>query len=71
VVETVGTVEETEPADMALYDRISAEVGDEILGTARNLALIGRNQYTSVQEETMTTQNVTILALSGGSFSAY
>ncbi|MEG4234359.1 cupin domain-containing protein [Microcoleus sp. Pol11C3] len=32
VVETVGTVEETEPADMALYDRISAEVGDEILG---------------------------------------
>lgn len=32
VVETVGTVEETEPTDMALYDRISAEVGDEILG---------------------------------------
>jgi quercetin dioxygenase-like cupin family protein len=32
VVETVGTVEETEPPDMALYDRISAEVGDEILG---------------------------------------
>src|SRR5919199_5938472 len=26
VIETVGTVEETEPADMALYDRISAEV---------------------------------------------
>lgn len=32
VVETIGTVEETEPADMALYDWISAEVGDEILG---------------------------------------
>ncbi|BAY50500.1 cupin 2 conserved barrel domain protein (plasmid) [Scytonema sp. HK-05] len=37
VVETVGTVEETEPADMALYDRISAEVGDELLGSPGTL----------------------------------
>jgi hypothetical protein len=32
VVEIVGRVEETEPADIVLYDCISAEVGDEILG---------------------------------------
>lgn len=39
MVEIVGTVEETEPADMVLYDRISAEVSDEILGPPGTLTL--------------------------------
>jgi hypothetical protein len=33
----VGTVDETEPPDMALFGRISAEIGDEILGSPGDL----------------------------------
>lgn len=36
-IEAVGTVDETEPTDMALYERISAEIGDEILGSPGTL----------------------------------
>ncbi len=32
LIEAVGTLDETEPADMELAERISAEIGDEILG---------------------------------------
>ncbi|MEH2107738.1 cupin domain-containing protein [Nostoc sp.] len=32
LVAAVGTVDETEAPDMALFDRISTEIGDEILG---------------------------------------
>lgn len=32
LIAAVGTVDETEPSDMALFGRISAEIGDEILG---------------------------------------
>ena len=32
LIEATGTVDQTEPTDMALFERISAEIGDEILG---------------------------------------
>ena len=32
LIAAVGTVDETEAPDMALFDRISTEIGDEILG---------------------------------------
>ncbi|MEH1969581.1 cupin domain-containing protein [Nostoc sp.] len=32
LIEATGTVDENEPIDMALYNRISAETGDELLG---------------------------------------
>jgi quercetin dioxygenase-like cupin family protein len=32
LIAAVGTIDETEPADMALYEHISAEIGDEFLG---------------------------------------
>lgn len=35
LVAAVGTLEETEPLDMALFERISTEIGDEILGPPR------------------------------------
>lgn len=32
LIAATGTVDENEPTDMALYNRISAEIGDELLG---------------------------------------
>ena len=32
LIEATGAVDETEPADMALFERIAAEIGDEFLG---------------------------------------
>ena len=32
LIAAIGTVDETQPADMALFERISAEIGDEFLG---------------------------------------
>ncbi|WP_432810981.1 cupin domain-containing protein [Pantanalinema sp. GBBB05] len=37
LIEATGTVDETEPIDMALFDRIPAEIGDEILAPPRTL----------------------------------
>ena len=37
LIEATGTVDETEPTDMALFDRISAEIGDELLGLPGDL----------------------------------
>ncbi len=37
LIAAVGTVDETEPPDMELADRISAEIGDEILGAPGEL----------------------------------
>ncbi len=37
LIEATGTVDETEPIDMALFDRISAEIGDELLGLPGDL----------------------------------
>lgn len=32
LIAATGTVDETEPTDLALFERISAEIGDEFLG---------------------------------------
>jgi mannose-6-phosphate isomerase-like protein (cupin superfamily) len=32
LIAATGTVDETEPTDLALFERIAAEIGDEILG---------------------------------------
>ncbi|MEG4818326.1 hypothetical protein [Microcoleus sp. K5-D4] len=32
LIEAIGTLDKTETSDIALVDRISAEIGDEILG---------------------------------------
>lgn len=32
LIAEAGTVEETEPTDLALFERIAAEIGDELLG---------------------------------------
>jgi len=32
LIAAVGTLDETEPADMKLFERIYAEIGDEFLG---------------------------------------
>ena len=32
LIEATGTVDETEPTDIALFEHISAEIGDEVLG---------------------------------------
>ncbi len=37
LIEATGTVDETEPIEMALYDRISTEIGDELLGMPGDL----------------------------------
>ncbi|MBD1868003.1 cupin domain-containing protein [Cyanobacteria bacterium FACHB-471] len=37
LIAAVGTVDETEPPDMALFGRISAEIGDELLGAPGDL----------------------------------
>jgi quercetin dioxygenase-like cupin family protein len=37
LIAAVGTVDETEPPDMALFERISAEIGDELLGAPGDL----------------------------------
>ena len=37
LIEATGTVDETEPMDMALFERISAEIGDELLGIPGDL----------------------------------
>ena len=37
LIEATGTVDETESTDMALFDRISAEIGDELLGVPGDL----------------------------------
>lgn len=39
LIAAVGTVDETEASDMALFDRISTEIGDEILGPPGALPL--------------------------------
>ena len=39
LIAAVGTVDETEVPDMALFDRISTEIGDEILGPPGALPL--------------------------------
>lgn len=40
LIAAVGTLDETEPSDMALFDRISAEIGDELLGLPGELPSI-------------------------------
>ncbi len=37
LIAAVGTVDRTEPPDMALFGRISAEIGDELLGAPGDL----------------------------------
>ena len=37
LIAATGTVDETEPADLALFERISAEIGDEFLGSPETL----------------------------------
>ncbi|MEP0873149.1 cupin domain-containing protein [Trichocoleus desertorum AS-A10] len=37
LIAAVGTLDEAEPADMKLFERISAEIGDEILGAPGDL----------------------------------
>ncbi|MBD3886510.1 cupin domain-containing protein [Phormidium tenue FACHB-886] len=37
LIAAVGTVDKTEPPDMALFGRISAEIGDELLGAPGDL----------------------------------
>jgi quercetin dioxygenase-like cupin family protein len=37
LIEATGTVGETDPTDMALFDQISAEIGDELLGAPGDL----------------------------------
>ena len=37
LIAAVGTVDETEPPDMALFERISVEIGDELLGAPGDL----------------------------------
>ncbi len=37
LIEAVGTVDETEAADLALFERIAAEIGDELLGVLGDL----------------------------------
>uniref|UniRef100_A0A0C1MW21 Cupin n=2 Tax=Tolypothrix TaxID=111782 RepID=A0A0C1MW21_9CYAN len=37
LIEAVGTLGETETSDMALYERITAEIGDETLGVPGDL----------------------------------
>ncbi|MBD1834943.1 cupin domain-containing protein [Cyanobacteria bacterium FACHB-472] len=37
LIEAVGTLDETETPDMALYERITAEIGDETLGAPGDL----------------------------------
>ncbi|MBM0744413.1 cupin domain-containing protein [Phormidium sp. CLA17] len=37
LIEATGTVDETEQIDMALFDRISVEIGDELLGLPGDL----------------------------------
>ncbi|MBW4528583.1 MAG: cupin domain-containing protein [Phormidium tanganyikae FI6-MK23] len=37
LIAAVGTVDETEPPDMALFERISTEIGDELLGAPGDL----------------------------------
>jgi quercetin dioxygenase-like cupin family protein len=39
LIEAAGTLNENGPADMGLFDRISAEIGDEILGMPGDLPL--------------------------------
>ena len=37
LIAAVGTLDEAEPADMALFERLSAEIGDEVLGAPGDL----------------------------------
>ncbi|MBW4444811.1 MAG: cupin domain-containing protein [Plectolyngbya sp. WJT66-NPBG17] len=37
LIAAVGTVDETEPPDMSLFERISTEIGDELLGAPGDL----------------------------------
>ncbi len=37
LIAAVGTVDETEPPDMVLFERISVEIGDELLGAPGDL----------------------------------
>jgi hypothetical protein len=37
LIAAVGTVDEAETPDMALFERISAEIGDELLGASGDL----------------------------------
>ena len=37
LIAAVGTVDQTEPPDMALFERISVEIGDELLGAPGDL----------------------------------
>jgi hypothetical protein len=40
LIAAVGTVDETEAPDMALFERISIEIGDELLGLPGELPRI-------------------------------
>jgi quercetin dioxygenase-like cupin family protein len=37
LIEAIGTVDETGPTDIALFEHISAEIGDEVLGPSGTL----------------------------------
>jgi hypothetical protein len=39
LIAAVGTLDETKPPDMALFERISVEIGDELLGAPGDLPL--------------------------------